>query len=166
MAPVLAAKMPVLKELRAPMDGGRTFRGKRILGANKTWRGLFCGMVAATLAFAAQQYLVVHAGWLDGFTDQADYASLSALLIGPLFAIGVLGGDACKSFIKRRLNVPPGRPWPFFDQVGEIIGAVLVTAPFVSFSWVQYVLVVAIWVVADFLVSALVYMVGWKERPI
>jgi len=38
---------------------------------------------------------------------------------------GALLGDAFKSFLKRRLKISPGTPWPPFDQIDWIIGAVI-----------------------------------------
>src|SRR5688572_10201027 len=103
MTPILAAKIPALRRFSAPLDGGCTFRGKPILGPNKTWRGLLSSMVVATLTLAVQQAVVARTGWFESFTVQADYATLPTLILGPLFAIGTLGGDACKSFVKRQL---------------------------------------------------------------
>lgn len=166
MSPVVAARIPAFQRLGIPLDGGRTFRGKPILGPNKTWRGLLCGVGVATLTLAVQQAIVARTGWFDSFANQVNYATLPTLILGPLFAIGTLGGDACKSFIKRQLNVVAGRPWPFFDQVGEILGAALITAPFVAFGVAQYLWVIVIWVVVDLGVSMLSYLAGWKERPV
>ena len=45
--PVLVKKVPGLSKLKAPIDGGISFRGKRLLGANKTWRGLISGTLVA-----------------------------------------------------------------------------------------------------------------------
>ncbi len=36
-APVL--RFNLLRCLKQPIDGGRTFRGRRVFGDNKTWRG-------------------------------------------------------------------------------------------------------------------------------
>lgn len=166
MAPVVAARLPFIRAWSAPMDFGRTFRGKRILGANKTWRGLACGIVVGIFTVWLQQYAVAHTAWLADWTGQVDYASLPTVLLGALFGLGALGGDAVKSFIKRQVGVAPGRPWPFFDQIGEITGSALLTLPIVAFSPAQYLWVLTIWVIVDLAVSSVGYLLGWKERPI
>lgn len=166
MAPIVAARLPYLSKFKAPMDFGATFRGKPLLGVNKTWRGLICGIVAAIFILWLQQLAVSNIGWLADWTSQIDYASLPTLVLGALFAVGTLGGDAVKSFIKRQLNVEPGRPWPFFDQIGELVGCVLITLPFVVFSAAQYVWLLGLWVLIDLGISFLGYLTGWKERPI
>lgn len=168
IAPIIAQKISLLRPFNAPIDMGWSWRGRRILGANKTWRGLIAGIIVATLTFWAQQTLVAHSNnsWIAAFPGGTPYAELPTVLFGFLFAIGTLGGDAVKSFFKRQRNVAPGRPWPLLDQIGEILGAIAVTMPLVNFSFGVYVGVAVIWVVVDFSASALAYRVGWKERPI
>lgn len=165
MAAVIAAKIPALKKYDAPMDGGRTFKGKPLLGKNKTWRGLVAGIIVATLTLWVQQITIEHTPWAE-HAAEIGYASLPVLVLGPLFAIGALGGDAVKSFFKRQLNAAPGKAWPFFDQVGEILGAIVATIPFVTFSFGVYVGVIIGWVVIDLGVSTIGYLIGWKERPL
>jgi hypothetical protein len=49
-APVL--RFELLRPLARPLDAGAKFRGRRVFGDNKTWRGavvMFGGVVAATL---------------------------------------------------------------------------------------------------------------------
>ena len=53
-APIVAAKIPALKKWVAPLDHGMTFRGKRIFGENKTYRGLCAGLIAAALGVFLQ----------------------------------------------------------------------------------------------------------------
>jgi hypothetical protein len=53
-APVL--RFDLLQRLKPPIDGGATFRGRRLFGDNKTWRGalvMSCGIVLATLVPSA-----------------------------------------------------------------------------------------------------------------
>jgi hypothetical protein len=50
-APVL--RWDLAPRLNRPIDGGRTLRGRRLFGDNKTWRGALVmggGVFAATLA--------------------------------------------------------------------------------------------------------------------
>lgn len=148
------------------MDFGAKFRGKRIFGAHKTWRGLVAGIVAATLVLWLQQYLAGHVAWFAENTSQVDYLALPTLILGPLFAIGALGGDAIESFFKRQRNVAPGKGWFPFDQLDYIIGGAIITAPFVALSFAQYAWLVFLWLVAHLAFSGLGYLLGLKEQPI
>jgi len=47
-APVDVSQIKALKKYGTPIDGGKTFRGKRVLGDSKTWRGLYAGVIAGT----------------------------------------------------------------------------------------------------------------------
>ena len=82
MMPIVAARYKWLPFLDAPIDGGATLRGKRVFGANKTWRGLVVGGVFGGLAGAGQflldMYEIVSIDQLDSL----------AVFVG----FGVLGG--------------------------------------------------------------------------
>jgi CDP-2,3-bis-(O-geranylgeranyl)-sn-glycerol synthase len=164
--PILVAAVPALKKFEAPMDFGLTFRGRRVLGAHKTWRGLISGLLAATLALWLQQLMVAHIGWLHDWTHQINYATLPVLILGPLFGLGALGGDAIESFFKRQRGVAPGHGWFPFDQVDYIIGGALVTAPFVELTLRQYAWLVLLWLVVHVAASYLGFILKLKERPI
>jgi CDP-2,3-bis-(O-geranylgeranyl)-sn-glycerol synthase len=100
-APVL--RWDLLAALKRPLDGGLTWRGRRILGDNKTWRGALCmtaGVVLATLA-------LWHWEWWRGEIPDAVSAS-SPLLVGLLIGLGTVGGELPNSFLKRRLDIAPG----------------------------------------------------------
>lgn len=166
MIPILVAKMPGLKQYDAPIDGGKTYRGKRIFGAHKTWRGLISGVVVATLALWLQQQAVLHNVWLADITDQVRYANLPTWIVGPLFGLGALGGDAIESFFKRQRNIAPGKGWFPFDQTDYVIGGALATAPFVQLYFWQYVWLLLLWLFVHVLASYIGFLLHLKERPI
>jgi CDP-2,3-bis-(O-geranylgeranyl)-sn-glycerol synthase len=165
-SPIFAARLPLIKAWNAPIDLGKTYRGKRLLGDHKTWRGLAIGIVMSTLVLWLQQYLVRHFGWVQTITTQVDYKALPTLILGPLFGIGALGGDAIESFFKRQLGRPPGHGWFPFDQTDYIIGGAIATALFVSLSIWQYILLLFIWLVMHVVASYIGFVLGLKERPI
>lgn len=165
-APVVSAHLPWLKRFDAPIDGGQTWRGKRLLGSHKTWRGLVSGMLVSTLVLWLQQVCVAHFGWAAAISDIVDYAHLPVLVLGPLMGFGTLAGDAIESFFKRQRGVEAGGSWPPFDQLDFIVGATLVTLPFVILPASQYVLIAIIWFYLHLLGSFVGWKLGLKERPI
>lgn len=165
-SPVIAAKLPGLRHWEAPIDMHWTYRGKRLLGAHKTWRGLLVAMLMSTLTLWLQQVLVRHTSWAATLTNQVDYSVLPTLVLGPLFGLGALGGDAIESFFKRQRNVAPGKGWFPFDQTDYIIGGALVTAPFVHLNVRQYVELLLLWLLVHVVVTYLGYLVGLRDRPI
>lgn len=164
--PVVVAHIPGLKQWDAPLDGRRTFRGRRIFGNHKTWRGLVAGMAASTLVLWLQQQIVVHEGWVAAFSASVDYLALPTLIVGPLFGLGALGGDAIESFFKRQRGVAPGHGWFPFDQIDYIIGGALVTAPFVHLTARHYLWMLIIWLGVHIVVSYIGYKLHLKERPV
>jgi CDP-2,3-bis-(O-geranylgeranyl)-sn-glycerol synthase len=118
MAPVLVE--PYFERFAAPIDGGRTLGGKRILGDHKTWRGLVAGVVAGVVVYELQRLLHASGGAMG--LVAMDYAS-HPVLPGLLMGLGTGVGDAVKSFFKRRVAIPPGASWPVFDQLDFFFGA-------------------------------------------
>jgi CDP-2,3-bis-(O-geranylgeranyl)-sn-glycerol synthase len=158
MSPVLIGRR--LTGLAIPIDGGRTLRGKRILGDHKTWRGLLAGIVAGTLVFELQRF-VYEAEIAQGLA-LIDY-SAHPLLPGLLLGVGAGVGDAVKSFFKRRIDIEPGESWPIFDQVDFFVGAYvfvsLVYAPPVLLTLASLPVVLS----GNIASNALGYLLGFKE---
>lgn len=103
-----AVQLKFLDFLAVPLDGGLKFRGKPLLGKNKTLRGLLAGII--TGAF-----------WGYFVTDP---------FLGMLQGIAAIVGDAIGSFIKRQLNFAPGENFPILDQLDYVPTLVIVTAFF------------------------------------
>ena len=121
----LANMSPVLVQgwfprLAGPIDGGRSFGGRRILGDHKTWRGLLAGIVVGLATYELQRLLHL-AGFAPGLA-LLDYAD-DPVLPGFLMGLGTGVGDAVKSFFKRRVDIAPGASWPVFDQLDFFVGA-------------------------------------------
>ncbi len=99
-----------------PIDGNKKWKGKRILGDGKTWRGLFggglsSGMIGVFLQYIFRPYFSL-------------YPSLSsALLIAFTLSFGALLGDIGASFIKRRRDIARGERSPLMDKYDFIIGS-------------------------------------------
>jgi CDP-2,3-bis-(O-geranylgeranyl)-sn-glycerol synthase len=105
------------------IDGGRNFLdGKPILGAHKTVRGFFAGLVIGTLVGFVEHFLF---GAPHRFPSLSVITFSPSLSLGFLISLGALIGDLMDSFIKRRLNIPPGSPLLVVDQLDFVIGALL-----------------------------------------
>jgi CDP-2,3-bis-(O-geranylgeranyl)-sn-glycerol synthase len=166
MVPVFAAHIPLIKKFDAPIDGGRTYKGKRVFGAHKTWRGMIVGIIFGTLVLWLQQYLYGESSWIRSFSTAVDYSTLPTLLMGPLFAIGALGGDAIESFFKRQRGIAPGKGWFPFDQTDFIIGGAIATMPFVTLSVWHYLWLLVLWLGVHVISTIIGYFLGLKNTPI
>lgn len=124
MAPIAAADVRLLPALAKPLDGGKNWRGKRIFGDHKTIRGVLVGIVAGGIV-GYVQYLVSAIPAFEAISIAPHDNAMVAVTIGLVSGAGALGGDAIKSFFKRRLNIAAGKSWALFDQIDFIIGATL-----------------------------------------
>lgn len=139
MAPVFARKFGIFKFLSRPVDGGRTFRGKPIFGAHKTWRGFAVG-VAAAIAIAWLQYFLYAIPFFKKIS-LINYLEMHWCLLGFLLGFGALFGDLIKSFFKRRTSLAPGAPWIPFDQIDFAFSALIFAAPIYFPPWPAVIII-------------------------
>ncbi len=157
--------------LKRPIDGGATFRGRRLFGDNKTWRGVAIAMVGSIATVAAQKYLI---GELAGTLAVVDYGRANPLALGAAMGGGAVLGELPNSFVKRRLDVAPGagargvlRPiFYLWDQVDLLT----TTWPLLLF-WVRpsWPLVLASFVMTPLihqLLSLAGYLIGARRQAI
>ena len=122
MAPVIAKNINFLK---LQVDFNRKIKGKPVLGANKTFRGLFFGITFAI----AIGYIQFHLYNIDFFRDISFIGYKNWLQFSFLMGFGALTGDLVKSFFKRRLNIKPGDKFIPFDQTDFVVGALIFVMP-------------------------------------
>lgn len=164
VTPIFLAKI-MGSRFNTPIDFNKTWRGKPIFGRNKTWRGLIGGIFVATLVLWLQITWSENPGWAGSLFDEIGYHRVNVWLIGPLFAIGALGGDAIESFIKRRIGKKSGDPWFPFDQIDYVIGASLITLPLVELPWYLYIYILVIWSFISLVSSWLGHKMKLKDVP-
>lgn len=121
MAPIFTKN--IFQKLARPIDFGKTWKGKPILGRNKTFRGLAAGIVFG-IATALVQYMLYDLEIFRGISI-FDYTLGSSIMMGALMGFGAIFGDTAESFLKRRAGIEPGKPWIPFDQLDFVIGGML-----------------------------------------
>lgn len=165
MSPILARHLPILKKRDSPLDLLITYRGKRLFGPSKTWRGLLCGVVVATLVFGLQQKFADNLGNFSNYLMYVHYGSLP-IVLGTLLGFGALLGDAVESFFKRQLNLAPGKSWFPFDQLDYIIGGCLASLLVIKLPLIIYGWIIFIWVLVHLISSYVGYLLRFKKAPI
>jgi len=152
-----------------PLDGGLTWRGRRLFGANKTVRGAVVMVAATALAAWACSHLGVGPPVLPVQHEQP-------LWWGALLGAGYILGELPNSAAKRQLGIEPGAAAPtthpglrplvwLIDQLDFLAGIVVVVAiaghplpaPTVA-------ALVGVALVVHPLVAALMVMMGLKSR--
>ena len=146
-AGIANATPPLLTRLFGP---GRPVN-TRIFGAHKTWMGLVGGTAAGFATFVVQRSF-------DGWP--------LPLILGFAMSFGALAGDLAKSFVKRRMHIPPGRHWVPADQLDYVAGALVASAPFAHLTLLTVVTVVLTYFALHLIVSAAGFALGVKESPI
>ena len=165
-APLLANRIPWLRNFKTPLDFGRHWRGKRLLGNNKTWRGLLFGIAIGIATAWLQQILFNNFAWAQTISQDVDYSSINVIALGGLLGAGALLGDALESFFKRRISIDPGESWFPLDQADYIVGGLLASSLVVSLTLQQYIIVFVIWFCLHLLSVYTGYILGVRERPI
>lgn len=165
IAPILAAHWGPIRKFNRPIDGGKTWRGKPLLGKNKTWRGFIAGWLAA-VAFIALQYLAVENIPALNEWSLVDYTSISLVLVATMQAFGALGGDSIKSFFKRQIGIHSGQSWVPFDQIDFLLGAALSTFWLVDLPLSAYLGGFAFGFFAHIFMTHVGFWLNLKDQPI
>lgn len=160
MAPVMLKKR--LKFLAVPLDFGKVFRGKPLLGKNKTLRGLIAGVFLA-VAVAFIQYLLKDSAVFYYLTLAGlDYNNW--LWIGFLMGAGAITGDAVESFFKRRLGINSGKPFVPFDQTDFVFGALVFVSIVYIPKWYVWISMLIISFILHFLTNHIAYWIGVRDE--
>lgn len=142
-----------------PLDGGRNFiDGRPLLGKGKTIRGLCVGILSA-VGVAVFQW----ATWTP--------YEFNPIVFGIIMGSGAMSGDIVKSFIKRRINISSGRPFPPFDQIDFICGALaayyvigpLILNHFYPLTWEMVLTLFILTPLAHVSTNAIGYSLGMKD---
>jgi CDP-2,3-bis-(O-geranylgeranyl)-sn-glycerol synthase len=163
-APVL--RWQLLRRLNRPIDGGRTLRGRRVLGDNKTWRGavvMSCGAFATTLGARRCRW---YRDRLPAEVRDAPPAAQAAAL-----AVGVVVGELPNSLLKRQLGIAPGSQrrsaagvaLSVFDQADFVPVTVLLLRPAWRMPLRQALDAFATVAVAHACVNVVGYAIGARE---
>jgi CDP-2,3-bis-(O-geranylgeranyl)-sn-glycerol synthase len=153
--PVFANKVPILNRWSTPLDFGRSYRGKRLTGDNKTWRGLFFGIAVGILTALAQHYTWSHSDSL-----------FWSMLIGGLLGFGALYGDAAESVLKRQRGLASGQLWFPFDQIDYILGGLIATLPLAIFGWAEMAIILIAYFGLHLVAVYIGFLLKLRDRPI
>ena len=136
-----------LNGLKRPLDFGLRYKGKRIFGAHKTLRAPVVYVVVCTLATLFQAWLQSR-GYLPQWLLLVDYEEYG-VLVGILLGLGMALGELPNSFLKRQLDVAPGK------KRGGLLGIAF-------FLLDQVDLAIGIWIFLFLLIRPSLTLLAWS----
>jgi hypothetical protein len=159
-----------LPALCRAVDGGATLRGRRIFGANKTYRGIVVVGLGTAIGFTLQA-LVLHRFASARGLELLDYSFPRAALAGFIVGAAAMLAELPNSFIKRQLEIAPGglaRGWKGFffyalDQVDFLMGVWLVLAFFMTVTMARVVWSLIFLFISHQLMSGAGYLLGVRQ---
>jgi CDP-2,3-bis-(O-geranylgeranyl)-sn-glycerol synthase len=128
-----------------PLDGGlKLADGQPLFGRSKTIRGIVIALLATTAAA-----LALGLGWQTG------------AMVGGV----AMAGDLMSSFVKRRLKLPSSSRASGLDQVPESLLPTAAAALFLPLTTWDIVIVVALFVAGEVVISWIFFRIGIRDRP-
>jgi len=157
--------------LAIPIDGGRMFRGRPILGENKTLRG-FVMIPAAALAFAALATIIsLPQGAPPATLWQLTPVGYAAL--GAWAGFGFMAAELPNSFVKRQLGILPGQAPASrltkticftIDHIDSIVGMLAAVTLAVHTPWMTWLWVLILGPAIHLLFSWWLFRLGVNGR--
>lgn len=168
-------KSSILKKIQTPIDGGKKFKdGKRILGDNKTWKGILGYILFNTVAAIIWGIICKYANLnsYNFFYTNYENTIYHNLLIGTLLGIAYSAFELPNSFIKRRIGIESGKTanglkkyfFVFLDQADSILGCCLVVCIFYRMSIEFYLLYVLIGAITHIAFNMLLYFMKLRKN--
>jgi len=171
-AHVLWLRSAASQRFAFPIDCGLSLGGKRIFGDHKMFRGFIVIVPATGTAFLLLSVVLGNAApalaaqlWM---LTPWNYA-----VVGLWAGFGFMAGELPNSFIKRRLDVPPGglpaHSWIraiclVADRVDSIIGGLISMNLFVSMPAMTWIYLIVAGAGIHWMFSAVLFACGVKER--
>jgi CDP-archaeol synthase len=163
-------KYDALAFLCRPIDRGRKFRGKRIFGDNKTYRGVVVVSLGTVIGFCLQSVLLHRIASVRS-VELFDYALFKSVALGGAVGVAAMLSELPNSFIKRRFEIAPGRAakgWKgvvfyVYDQIDFLLGSWLVLAIVVPVTAWRVLFSAGLLLVAHQLMSSAGYALGMRR---
>jgi CDP-archaeol synthase len=125
---VAVITLDLVPQLAQPIDAGRRWRGRPLLGRNKTWRGFVVMPAATAITIATQQRLAARSPRLAAIAPLARGVP-PPWIVGAICGAAYVLAELPNSFVKRRLGIAPGTSAPrarttqyVVDQLDSVVG--------------------------------------------
>lgn len=172
---MIFCKLNIFNNLKKPIDNGKKLRdGKRIFGDNKTWKGLV-GYLVLNVIMALIWGVICKCCLLEKynyFYVNNQNNVLFNLLVGLLLGLGYSLFELPNSFIKRRLDIEPGKTisglkkifFIFLDQADSVFGCCLVVWLFYDLGIIKYLLYVLLGAITHVVLNMFLYLLKLRKN--
>jgi CDP-archaeol synthase len=161
--------------LNRPLDNHAVLRdGRRVFGDNKTWKGLLGMVVLGAVAFVLWSLVLqgTSLGEWDLFHQRHAATLPFDVLVGALLGVTYALFELPNSFLKRRLDISPGkeavgpRKWLFviLDQLDSVLGVTVVLALLATVTPLFLLGLVLVGAVTHILVNMALFAVGLRRN--
>ena len=161
MMPVFVKKY--FKFLDIPVDHGIMFRGRPLLGSNKTARGVVFGTLGGIVTVYIQTYLYNNFENFESISI-VPYNEYNFILLGFLIGFGALLGDMVESFFKRQAGIGPGERFIPFDQIDFVLGFLALTSIIFRPEWQVYIFLILFVPVLHIITNHIGYYLGLQKE--
>ncbi|HLD85467.1 MAG TPA: CDP-2,3-bis-(O-geranylgeranyl)-sn-glycerol synthase [archaeon] len=159
-----ANAFPPLIAGHRPLDKGKMFHNRRLLGDGKTIEGTVAGILFGLFYGAVQILVQPYIPLSVGGKDLGLLTITPAIVI--LLVAGTMIGDIAGSFIKRRVRLERGASAPIMDQLGFVIVALLLVSLVAPISIEIWIILVVLTPVIHWLANLIgYYAMHVKKTP-
>ena len=182
LAPIMAGvlnmvwcKLKILKKYNTPMDFKKNFiDGKRIFGDNKTWKGFFGYIILNILCSVLLGFVwnISNLNNMNFFYLNIPNTIYNNCIIGLLLGLGYSLFELPNSFLKRRINIEPGKTskgikklfFIFLDQADSVIGCCLVLSLFYPMTLLFFAMYILLGAFTHIVFNILLYFLGLRKN--
>jgi hypothetical protein len=155
--------------LSYPLDFRRTWKGRRIFGDSKTFRGL-AAMVVFSIAGSYLLYFLVNTYPAWAALNVLEFDRYSPAFYGVLYGLGYVVAELPNSFYKRRRGIPEGKRGTLLniliDQADSPAGCLVFILPFsgmdARFFWIGILFYLFLHMFFNFVL----YLSGLRKNPL
>ena len=176
IANMIFCKSSLLDSFNQPIDAGRLLGdGRRLFGANKTWKGFWGMVVWGLLAQLVWSYFLARQPDLEILhLIYAHYPNKLAtnFPLGILLGLAYVVFELPNSYLKRRLDISPGKtakdawkyPFILLDQIDSLLGILLVLHLYISLDWTQVIGLLLVGTLTHLGVNRLLYLAKLRQN--
>jgi len=145
-----------------PIDFNKKFIDNQpLFGKGKTWEGFFLGCFVGFLIGSLQWFIY---DFISLKTSKLNLIKINPLL-GFLLGLGAVFGDLVGSFIKRRLKMPRGHPFPLLDQEDFLLGSLFFVYWFIKIEIEWFLILLIITPIIHLIANLIAYLTKIKKEP-